>query len=114
MVHIIGADRWRRPVFAEFAIDETAQRNLTILFERVISQSFDEDEIRRGAGRPVDRSEAEIKRRFNIAAEWFRVFAGDKHWSISRIKDELPKALRATLDGVDYTPSDRLVWAPGD
>lgn len=114
MVHIIGADRWRRPVFAEFALDEQACRNLTILFERAISQSFEEDDRRRGAGGSVKRTEGEIKRRFGILADWFRIFWGDQQWSISRIKDELPKALRATLDGVDYTPSTRKVWAPGD
>lgn len=101
-------------MFAEIALDEGAIRNLTILFERMISQSFEEDDRRRGAGRPVARTEGEIKRRFGILSKWFRVFLGDKHWSIARIKDELPKALRATLDGVDYTPSDRILWAPGD
>jgi hypothetical protein len=43
-----------------------------------------------------------------LAAELYLV----KHWSIERIVDELPAALKARLDGTKWEPSNRMSWAP--
>lgn len=57
---------------------------------------------------------AEIKRRFDILEKWFRILRGDKQWGIERTLDALPKALAAELSGLQWEPSDRALWLPGD
>lgn len=62
------------------------------------------------------KTEAEVRRRFDICVRWFRTFRTDSRFkfSIDRCVNELPKALRAELDGVTYTPHTRALWTPGD
>jgi hypothetical protein len=66
----------------------------------------------------------EVKRRLQICATWVLTLRKDLHWSLPRIIDELPKALRCALDGLDYAPSREgatswgahnarnLIWLP--
>lgn len=54
----------------------------------------------------------EVKRRFEICVKWFRVFRTEKKFSIDRSVDQLGRALRAELDGVEYKPHERALWAP--
>lgn len=69
-----------------------------------------------GASFLVDGSlmtRSEIKRRTEICAKWTLVLRRDLKWSIHRILDELPRALRCELDGISYTPtrSDAHTWS---
>ena len=60
-------------------------------------------------------TEAEVKRRFNLCADIFKVLRGDMKWSIARAIDKIPEYLRCELDGVHYDPKDaRAVWLPSD
>ncbi len=45
---------------------------------------------------------------------WFKVLRMEKKLSIERCVDELPKALRAELDGLPYQPHARSLWMPED
>jgi hypothetical protein len=67
---------------------------------------------------------AEVKRRSDICAKWIMTLRRDLGWSITRILDDLSKALRCELDGIPYTPSREghstwtqdngrdLIWMP--
>lgn len=82
---------------------------------RIVHQSFIEDAKRTSVDhvRRV-RTEREEKRRTDICGKWFRRFRGDLGFGLIKTLDELPKALRAELDGAKYTPpaAGRL-WVPG-
>lgn len=100
----------------EFADDPVQYVKLMEDLELTVGGSFLVD------GMVMTRSE--IKRRLVICAEWVLILRKDCGWSLPRIADELPKALRSRLDGLDYTPtregaqswsSDNarnLVWLP--
>jgi hypothetical protein len=67
--------------------------------ERALAVSFAEDEARGGPGyRARVQTETEQKRRAEICGQWFRRLRGDLGYSITSTLDELPRALRATLD----------------
>lgn len=66
-----------------------------------ISVSFATDDIKR----PV-RTNEEIRRRFFICINWFCILRKDMHWSVPRILDALPRALRTELDGGKWSPDD--------
>jgi hypothetical protein len=80
--------------------------------------------VTKGIQRAVERSlkshpmrhltRDEVKRRFDICVRWFKVLRMDKKLSIERCVDEMPKALRAELDGKKYEPHVRSLWMPGD
>lgn len=69
-------------------------------------------------------TKAEAKRRTEICARWLLELRKDLGWSLPRILDELPRALRCDLDGIVYTPSREgrhswgadnarnLIWLP--
>lgn len=57
----------------------------------------------------------EIVRRGKWAAEMARNLRYDMGWSYMRIKDELPRALRAWLTGEKWNPEDQhSQWVPFD
>ena len=97
-------------------IEERAISQVTIAFEQIILNSFGTEAARiykeTGKVRNPKITMSEIKRRFNILAEWFKVFRGYLGWSINRTLDELPKVLREILDGKIYVPSKRAMWSP--
>jgi len=84
-------------------------------FIKVLRESFQEDARRHGRGF-VERihTQHEEKRRAGIIGKWFRELRGGLGFSLARTLDELPKALRAELDGGSYTPPEASrLWAPG-
>lgn len=83
----------------------TVTRSMTETIER----SFAEDLVLR----PV-KTRNEVKRRFKICMMWFVRLRRDLNWSIPRILDALPRALRHELDGTPFDPeaeSKRIGWA---
>ena len=98
-------------------LDEGQAAQVALKLERLIMESFATDAgreaIAKGTKGKAVVTAAEVKRRFNILADWFKVFRGDMGWSLQRALDELPHALRAKLDGEIYTPNERRqIWAP--
>jgi hypothetical protein len=57
------------------------------------------------------QTQNEIKHRFNICLGLVGVMRNDLGYSWQRITDTLNEALRAKLDGVDWTPSSRSAWS---
>lgn len=77
---------------------------------KTIAKSFEEDLVLR----PV-RTKSEIQRRFSICARVVVELRRDLGWTMPRIFDELPTALRAKLDDVPWHPEDRRKsWASAD
>ena len=78
--------------------------SVTVAFFRVIEQSFVHDKMR--------PTRAETKRRFEILEQTFRMLRSPEYeWSMQRILDELPRALRAKLDHMPWDPSKmRRLW----
>ena len=64
-----------------------------------IEESFAEDQVLR----PV-KTKDEITRRFKFCARWFITLRRDLNWSVPRILDALPRALRHELDGTPFDP----------
>lgn len=97
-------------------VEEGAVGKVTLRIESIIMNSFAEDAARKARETGVIRSPnitmSETKRRFDIVANWFRVMRGDLRWSLPRVFDELPIALRYELDGVGYIPPTRAMWCP--
>lgn len=78
---------------------------------KAIAISFNEDVVLR----PV-KTQSEIKRRFAICAKAVIMLRRDLGWTMPRIFDELPTALRASLDDIPWHPEDmkRKAWAGDD
>lgn len=80
---------------------------VTIGITNTIGESFDTDRVLR----PV-KTRDEIEWRFRICIKWFVTLRRDLGWSVPRILDDLPKALRHELDGTPYSPDEKHVsWA---
>lgn len=95
-------------------IDERQVGQVTKAFEDIIMQSFGVDAARRAnEGRLVQPAltRQSVKDRFDILAKWFKVMRGDLSWSLQRVLDTLPRALRAELDGEEFVPDNRATWA---
>lgn len=92
------------------ALRTRVERGMT----RALSLVYQEDARRNGAefARRVDTS-AERRRRFAILTRWYGILTVDCRYSPQHALDELPRALRAELDGTPYTPppANRL-WSP--
>jgi len=100
----------RTPAFAQAVLDGR-RGDMTRRFQNMIARSISTDEGNSLVIVPgMLRSGPEIKRRFAILENWYRVFAVDLKWSYQRCMDELPHALRATLDGTKYEPGARKSW----
>lgn len=56
------------------------------------------------------RTQAEIKRRFEICVDLFKILRGDCRYSMERTLDAIPAGLRARLDGQPWEPSTRPWW----
>ena len=77
---------------------------VTVGITETIGNSFVEDQVLR----PVQTRD-EIERRFRICIKWFVTLRRDLEWSVPRILDDLPKALRHELDGTPYSPDEKRV-----
>ena len=53
----------------------------------------------------------ETRRRFNICLGWYRKLLRDYDYALTRICDELPQALRHSLDNTGYDPGGRGSWS---
>lgn len=100
--------------FAELVTTDQAA-SVTAAFEKILLASFATDAAREAIvvcgvrGKPK-MTMAEIKRRFNILTKWFGILRTDLGWSVVRILDILPSALRKELDGEEFVPSNRSSW----
>jgi hypothetical protein len=72
----------------------------------VVEASFDQDGSR--------ITQDEVKRRLYLAADLFCELRRDVKWSVERILNELPNALRSKLDGTPWSPNAHALWKPGD
>jgi hypothetical protein len=70
-------------------------------FGDAIEASFETDQVLR----PVN-TRSEIERRFRICIKWFITMRRDLEWSVPRILDTLPLALRCELDGERFEPDE--------
>lgn len=84
--------------------------------ERSIRSSFEEDTQRSKSAKlpPPSMTRGEVKRRFAICLNIYKMLRGDLKWGMKRALDHLPRYLRNSLDGVQWEPDKRSVWAPGD
>jgi len=80
----------------------------------ILKKSFIYDQINKGKDF-VKRINTEIerKRRGKILFKWFQVLRFDFGFGMIKTFDELPRALRAEIDGNEYKPPQRSnLWAP--
>lgn len=101
--------------FMDLLDDPKEFRKLVLAFAHILRGSFITDERRRGKEyRQRIHTQAEEKRRADILGRWFRVMRGDLGFSMQLTMDQLPRALRAELDGETYEPPDKnRLWTPG-
>lgn len=66
---------------------------------KAIEVSFSEDK--------ASQTDAEIKRRFDICFKAYKILRNDLGWSLQRVEDEMPVALRSLLDGGSWEPTKR-------
>jgi hypothetical protein len=83
-------------------------------FARIIEASFAYDAQRDGTEfEKRINTGAERRRRAEIMAEVFRTLRGSGY-SVERAMDDLSRALRCKLDGIEYQPPPKnRVWLPG-
>lgn len=84
-------------------------KKLRIILDRIVAavvETFREDRQRSGIILLSDLSptEAEKKRRTDLAYDWFIRLRADCHYSTRKALDYLPRALRAELDGESWEP----------
>lgn len=66
---------------------------------RAIEHSFTQDN--------AIQTDAEIKHRFEVCFKVFKILRYDLKWSLQRVEDEIPLALRSLLDGGRWEPTER-------
>jgi hypothetical protein len=100
--------------FAELSRDPARMRATMARFERILEASFAFDAQRDGTDFAARiNTAAEHRRRAQILAKWFRTLRSLGH-SVERSLDDLSRALRCELDGMDYQPPPKgRVWLPG-
>lgn len=84
-----------------------AMASLVLGSERALRESFQQRPLRGG-----QVTAAEKKHRATLCIEIARVLRGDCKWSVDRVVDHLPKYLLQAIDGIDWKPPTRNVWAP--
>lgn len=88
-------------------IDENQVSRVTLAFEKAIADSFTKH--------PQNHlTRAEVKRRFDMCSKIFETLRSDLKWGVERILSKLPTYLDHELNGTDWTPDTRTIWAPGD
>jgi hypothetical protein len=77
---------------------------ILLMFEAAIAQSFAAD------GARMTRSE--VRRRYLICERWLRALRNEG-WSVTRILDIVPRALRTELEGEAFDPGEKSrLWTP--
>jgi hypothetical protein len=100
--------------FATLAGQPALRRRVEMGFTLALKAAYDED-VRRLGRFAADRlnTEFERRRRFKILAGWYQILTHEHRYSPQHAVDEIPRALRAELDGTPYAPppANRL-WTP--
>lgn len=100
--------------FAALVGQPEVLRKVEAGFTRALVIAYREDVARLGKD-AADRlnTDTERRRRFKILAHWYQILTGDCRFSPQHAVDEIPRALRAQLDGTPYAPppANRL-WTP--
>jgi len=110
MANIIARDK--HTVLMETLGDPIQAQRVFHSFMRIVSDSLVED---LGARRISEATQAETKRRTNIIYDWFILLRKECGYSTTHALDVLPQALRARLDGVDWTPAPaERMWVGGN
>ena len=81
---------------------------LAIGIETAVKKSFETGAVM------VFQTRDEVRRRTRLCVDVARELRGDLGWSVARIADALPRALRAKLDGTTFEPEEeqrRATWA---
>lgn len=96
-------------------LDVTQRATVEAGMIRIVRRSFAVDVIRaeKALVKPQPPTRSEVRRRTRILYDWLAVMRNDLGYSIPRCLDVLADALRAELDGLDYTPAPAARgWAP--
>lgn len=98
--------------FAELVADPKLYLMVGRRIAEIVLASFGEDALRT-LKPPSVASEVEIRRRTLIVYEWFKIMRGDLKYSIPRVLDTLPQALRCQLAGLPFEPPPvEQGWSP--
>lgn len=86
--------------------DPERVRRIVARIAHVVAETFEEDRSRSGIVllRGVSPTDAEAKRRTNLAYDWFIRLRVEAGYSSTKALDFLPRALRAELDGESWEP----------
>lgn len=97
--------------FAELSKDPLEQMRVARSITETVKKSLRADAVREGKV-VVRATENDIKKRMAIAIEIFGTLRNDCGYSVAHALDEVPRGLRAALDGVAWEPppKDRM-WA---
>lgn len=98
-------------VFAGLALDAKALAEVTLAVEAAVVTSFVQDDSRSVIKRVGRITQNDMRQRGQICINIFRVLRGDMKWSRQKCIDFLPAYLRKQLDGEDWEPEARTVWA---
>lgn len=91
-----------RTATADFA-DKDKRTRITQAIEDAIRRSFILYPMR-------NPTKAEVKRRFNLCFEAYRVMRNDMGWSTARTIDHFDRVLESALTGKELVMSDRSSW----
>ena len=78
---------------------------LTTAIERAVRSSFTYAALANGA-----ITQNELKDRIRFCVDMASALRIEHRWSVERVSDEIPNALRAHLLGLDWKPSERSAW----
>lgn len=119
-VHVKGTAEGREKRLREMLARPSDFRRVCAAIEALVIASLREELASKTILMPSDvrvPSRAELKRRVDYCVEVFAILRFDCHYSTVRALDELPKALRAMLEGRTWEPADpfaRATWAKRD
>jgi hypothetical protein len=113
---IAGADRsdQKGHPFAELRDQPQLYGKVVGGFEKALKHSFREDRDRMGEEfvRKI-QTLFEVRRRFKILSKWYQILVNESRFSPQHAIDEIPRALRAELDGTPYEPPQSThLWTP--
>lgn len=92
--------------FADLMKNPAELGRVTRAFNDAIVNSFAVDKSR--------VTQNETRRRFGILEKWFRALRTEKRWTLERVLDSLPRALRCELEHQTFEPDSRTLWIPTD
>lgn len=90
------------PATQDFA-DKNKQLRISLGIQAALTRSFKKYPMRR-------MTQAEVKRRFTLCFEGYRVMRNEQGWSSARCIDSLDHILDAALSGTPHPSSKRASW----